>query len=268
MRREFFGKHPFASEPCGNLESVAKLDESSLRALRDRLFVAKNAVLVITGNFDEESILPMAEEFLNALPDRPFEHRQVPFPGPARTGEYVETFPREQAVVFDAFQDVGFKPETDIIGEVLDELLSDMSGPLFRSVREDQSLAYYVGASRLLGYDYGTFYLYAGTHPSSTQAVFNCFDIELERIRSGNLTEKELTDARTRLKVHNRFSLQSPATRAARAALNALYLKPVMDWEHYEERLDAVTLEALTDFAQTQLDPEKRLRFTIGPKFD
>ncbi|NDV61190.1 insulinase family protein [Puniceicoccales bacterium CK1056] len=268
MRREFFGTHPFASDPCGNLDSVANLDESSLKELYERLIVAKNAVLVLTGNFDAGTLLPMAEEFLAKLPDQPFEVRSLPFKEPARTGELSEIFPREQAVVFDAFPDVGFQPETEIIGEVLDELLSDMSGPLFRSVREDQSLAYYVGASRLLGYDYGSFYLYAGTHPSSTQAVFNCFDIELERIRSGNLTEKELADARTRLKVHNRFSLQSPATRAARAALNALYRKPIMDWKNYEQRLDALTLRHLTDFAGEHLVPEKRLRFTIGPKND
>lgn len=268
MRREFFGTHPFASDPHGTPDSVSRLDEPALRSLHERLITSHNAVLVLTGNFDADTLLPAAEAFLESLPDRPLEAGRFPFPGPACTGEFTEFFAREQAVVFDAFPDVGFQPESEIIAELIDELLSDMSGPLFRSVREDQSLAYYVGASRLLGFDYGIFYLYAGTHPSSTQAVFNCFDVELERIRSGNLTQKELTDARTRLKVHNRFSLQSPATRAARAALNALYGKPIMDWENYEKRLDALTLQQLTDFANEHLVPDKRLRFTIGPKND
>jgi zinc protease len=266
MRARFFGEHPFASDPCGNRESVVRLEVDQLKELYGKLIVAQNAVLVISGNFDAGSLLPGAEAFLSKLPETPFAPPTFAFARPAATGEFSEVFAREQAVVFDAFPDVGFRPEADLIGEVLDELLSDMSGPLFRSVREDQSLAYYVGASRLLGADFGSFYLYAGTHPSSTQAVFNCFDGELDRIRKGQLTVEELDGARTRLKVHNRFTLQSPATRAARVALNALFNKPIMDWESYEARLDALTPQDLTVFANAHLVPEKRLRFTIGPQ--
>lgn len=266
LRAHFFGAHPFASDPCGSLESVSRLDVEQLRRMYQQLIVAPNAVLVLSGNFDPATLLPQAEAFLEQLPATAFTRGAFPFNAPATTGEVTERFAREQAVVFDAFPDIGFRPESDLIGEVLDELLSDMSGPLFRSVREDQSLAYYVGASRLLGADFGTFYLYAGTHPSSTQAVFDCFDSELGRIRQGLLTSEELDGARTRLKVHNRFSLQSPASRAARVALNALFDKPIMDWDNYEARLDALQPHNLTAFANEFLVPAKRLRFTIGPQ--
>lgn len=268
LRARFFGGHPFASGPLGTSESVAQIDEAVLNSLYNQLVVGPNSVLVAAGDFDPDTLIPKLEAFLKDLPGTPFQRPDSPGSIPAETGEFRETLNREQAVVFEAYPDVGFKPETDLVGEVLDELLSDMSGPLFRSVREEQSLAYYVGAARLLGDLYGSFFLYAGTHPTSSMAVFECFDKELERIRQGHVTEEELDDARTRLKVQNRFSLQRPSARAARAALNALFEKPVMDWLDFESRLEALKQEDLTRFAREQLSPDKRLRLRVGPEID
>lgn len=268
LRRHFFGGHPFSSHPCGTVQTTANLQAESMRRLHRNLLKGENAVLVLSGDFDPDTVLPQLEDLLLRIPAGPFEKAAIPFNGPAARGSVAETMDREQAVVFEAYPDVGFKPELDLVAEVLDELLSDMSGPLFRSVREDQSLAYFVGASRLLGFDFGCFSLYAGTHPSSVQAVYNCFDLEMDRIRKGGITEEEFKAALTRLKVQNRFSLQSPAARASRVALNVLYGKPVMDWLDFETRLDSIQLEQLAAFANTILAADKCLRLTITPKID
>jgi zinc protease len=268
LRRHFFGKHPFASDPCGTHESTSRLDEAAMRQLYNELVVAANSVLVVAGDFDPDQLLDAAEAFLAELPARPLQRRQPPFSGPASTGDIRQYLAREQSVVFEAYPDCGFRPDASLAGELLDELLSDMSGPLFRAVREDRSLAYFVGAARLLAADYGAFHLYAGAQPGTADQVYACFDAELERIRSGKVSEAEVAAARTRLKVSNRFSLQSPAARAGRAGLNVLFGKPVMDWLDYEQRLDALSAEDLTAFANTWLQPDRRLRLVIGPEND
>ncbi len=265
LRQHFFGTHPFSSHPFGSIETTAGLDVAVLKNLWSRLLSGPNAVLVIAGDFQPQDILPRLETLLLKVPASGFTPQAIPFTGPAETGQVIQHMDREQAIVLEAYPDVGVRPEADLVGEVLDELLSDMSGPLFRSVREDESLAYFVGAARLLGLEFGCFYLYAGTHPDSVQAVYNCFELELQRIRDGNVTREELQSTVTRLKVQNRFSLQNPSTRAARVALNVLYGKPAMDWLDYESRLDSLTPEHLTNFANTFLVPGKRLRLTITP---
>jgi zinc protease len=265
LRRRFFGNHPFASDPFGTVESVRAIDRPSLLALHSQLVVAQNAVLVISGDFDPDELLPLAEDFLRSIPESQFSAISTPPCIPAEAGRFDLFMNREQSVVFDAFPDVGIRPMLGIAAEIIDEVLSDMSGPLFRSVREEQSLAYFVGAYRLLGTDFGAFILYAGTHPESREAVFQSFDEELARIRSGNLLHEEIEAAQTRLTVQNRFSLQSPANRAAQAALNALYHKPIMDWLHYEDKVRSVTSDDLTRFANTYLIDSKRLRGSIGP---
>lgn len=266
LRSMFYGDHPFAIIPYGTEKSVKKIDTDCLKSLYASLMCGSNAVLVISGDFDPEEDLPKLEKLLLRLPGKTFEKQDVPFSGPQKTGYHRVRMDREQAVVFEAYPDTGLKPENEIVGSLLDELLSDMSGPLFRAVREEKSLAYYVGASRLLGINFGTFYLYAGTHPSSVDEVFACFDQELQRIRDGNVSEEELQAAITRLKVHNRFSLQSPSGRVNRVALNAVYNKPIMDWLGYEQRLNAVTTRDVVDFANTYLTLDKQLRLVVSPK--
>lgn len=268
MRELFFGDHPFASDPAGSLDSCASIDRSCLKSLYNRLIVAPNSLLVIAGDFDPERLIPHARAFMEQLPDWNFRSLHRPFTGPAATGDHARTLKREQSVVFEAYPDVGLTAENECVAQLLDEILSDMSGPLFRSVREEHSLAYFVGAARILAPRHGVFYLYAGTQPGKAGEVYGYFTAELERIRSGGLEQKELDAARTRLVVQNRFSLQNPATRAARAALNALYGKPVMDWLTYEDRLKAVTVDDLAEFTRRNLAPGSSLRLTVGPEFD
>jgi len=265
MRKHFFGQHPFSSDPCGTPDSSGNLDEAILRDLYKQLVVGPNAVLVVTGDFDD-SLIPQLEAFLSELPEANFKPQFLPFDSPAKTGTITESMDREQAVLFEAYPDVGFMPDSELNAEIITELLSDMSGPLFKAVREDRSLAYFVGASRLLGHNHGALYLYAGTHPSTTNDVYACFDEELARIRNGKLTKEELEITKTRLKVQTRFALQSPSSRASRVALNALFNKPLMDWLDHEKKLEAVTLEDVTEFAHTHLHPDKRMRLSVGPE--
>lgn len=265
LRKHFFGEHPFANHPCGTIESAGNLDEQAVRSLHEKLLVGSNAVIVITGDFDKDAILPKLESLLEKIPSGGFERPKGTGEFPATTQQIDEKLEREQAVVLEAYPDVGIHSDDTHAAELLDEILSDMAGPLFKAVREDRSLAYFVGASRLLGYDFGCFCLYAGTHPDSTGDVYECFDQELQRIRDGGLSNEELEAARTRLIVHSRFSLQSPSTRATKASLNALYGKPIMNWLTYEDRLRKLTVQDLTAFANQYLCPEKRLRVSVTP---
>ncbi len=265
LRRHFFGNHPFASHPYGTVDTASGLNEDILREQHRRLLKGSNAVVVLAGDFDPETALPRLQALMGKIPSGE-PSMDIPDQAlPNTAGLVDEHLEREQAVVLEAYPDPGFSPEENLTGELLDELLSDMSGPLFKAVRENQSLAYYVGSSRLLGRNFGCFYLYAGTHPSSTGEVYLAFDTELERIRNGGVSESEFEAARTRMKVRNRFSLQNAANRATRVALNALNGKPAMDWLDFEERVNAITLGDLGKFARKYLVPEKRLRVSVTP---
>jgi zinc protease len=49
------------------------------------------------------------------------------------------------------------------------------------------------------------------------------------------------------------------------AGLNALYGLPINDWKNYDTRVEAVTREALAEFARRYLRREQRIQLIVRP---
>ena len=140
-----------------------------------------------------------------------------------------------------------------------------MSSRLFERVREEKGLAYFVRSSRTSGLDTGMFMFFAGTSPERYPEVLFEIDAEIARVQAGEVTSDELLRCQTRLKAGRRMGLQTNSSRAMQAGLNALYGLPINDWKNYDGYIDAVTIEALRDFAQRYFRREDRTQLVVKP---
>jgi zinc protease len=266
LRRLFFGAHPLAIDVHGDETSLKALVPGDLRALHRCLVVAGNAVLAATGDFDPRSIQPHLRRFLARLPVGGLPPADGGFAGPAGVGDFVETQPRQQAVVMQAFSGPGLLAPDYYVSEVADELFNGMSSQLFERIREKKGLAYFVRSARVVGLQTAMFYFIAGTEPRHAAEVLAEIEIEIGRVLRGRVEAEELLRCQTRLKAARRMSLQTNAARAMQAGLNALYGLPVEDWKNYDAHLDAVDLAALQRFAQTCFQTARRTQLVVRPK--
>ncbi len=265
VRRKFFGAHPFGTEPGGEIEGLSALASADLAALWKKCFVSGNVVLAVAGDFDRRTLLPKLKKFLARVPRGKLATPVNSFEKPAQVGDFEEIQPREQAVVFQAFPGPGLCSPDFHVGEVADELFSGMSSQLFERVREEKGLAYFVRSSRVTGLEMGMFSFYAGTSPKSYAEVLTEFDAEIARVQAGKIGAEELRRCQTRLKAGRRMGLQTNASRAMQAGLNALYGQPVNDWKNYGGYIDAVTVDALAAFAQRYFKRELRTQLVVRP---
>lgn len=263
LRRHFFGAHPFAVESGGDEPGLKAIRVADLQTLHRRLVVSGNTVLAVAGDFERARLLPKLKAFLARIPRGRVSAPVPEFLAPA--GSFTMNQPRQQAVVFHAFPGPGLRAPDYLVSEVADELFSGMSSRLFERVREEKSLAYFVRSSRVIGLDTGMFYFFAGTNPSRYGEVLEEFAAEVERVRSGGVTEREIERCRTRLKAARRMGMQANSARAMHAALNAVYGLPVNDWRTYDSRIDAVTLDALRDFALRYFRADARIELVVKP---
>ncbi len=263
MREKFFGAHPFAIENSGDEAGLGAISVADLRTSHRRLLVAGNAVLAVAGDFDAKKLVPQLKAFLAKLPQG--SAPKVKGKVEVVAGDFIETQPRQQAIVFQAFPGPGLLDSDYEVSEVADELFSGMSSHLFERVREQKSLAYFVRSSRIVGLDTAMFYFYAGTSPQRYEEVIAELNLEIARVQSGGVTAGELHRCQTRLKAGKRMGLQSNSARAMQSALNAVYGLPVNDWRTYDARIDAVTLEALRAFAQRYFQPASRVQLVVKP---
>lgn len=263
LRALFFGAHPFAVESGGDEAGLRAVGSRDLRALHRRLVVAGPAVLAVAGDFDPRRLRPRLEALLGQLPaGRP---AATPATFAPVAGDHAEVRPRQQAVVFHAFPGPGLLEPDHHVAEVADELFSGMSSHLFERVREQLGLAYFVRSSRVIGLAHGMFYLFAGTSPEHHARVLEEFEREVARVQDGAVRTDELRRCQVRLKAARRMARQTNAARALHAALNAVYGLPVDDDARYDAAVDAVTAEALADFAQRRLRRDLRTQLVVKP---
>ncbi|HTZ21353.1 MAG TPA: pitrilysin family protein [Opitutaceae bacterium] len=265
IRRKFFGDYPLAIDAQGDEAGLRALAPADLAALHRALVVAPNAVLAVAGDFEPRAVLPPLRGFLAKLPKTPLAVPAARFTGPGMVGELVEKQPREQAVVFQAFPGPALLADDFYVGEVADELFSGMASRLFERVREEKGLAYFVRSARVTGLAAALFGFFAGTAPEHAAEVLAEIEAEIARVAGGGVEEIELRRCQTRLKANRRQSLQTNAARAMNAGLNALYGLPVNDWKNYDARVEAVTREALAEFARRYLRREQRMQLIVRP---
>jgi len=263
MRAKFFGAHPFAIETGGDEAGLKAITVADLRALHRRLLVSGNAVLAVSGDFDAKKLVPKLKAFLAKLPKGPAAKATAPLQVTA--GDFTETQPRQQAIVFQAFPGPGLHAPDYAVSEVMDELFSGMSSHLFERVREEKSLAYFVRSSRIIGLEAGMFYFFAGTSPQRYGEVVAELNLEIARVQGGGVTAAELARCQTRLKAGKRMGLQTNSARAMQAALNAVYGLPVNDWRTYDARIDAVSLADVQAFARRYFQPAGRVQLVVKP---
>ena len=153
LRERFFGEHPFAIASDGRVADLEQLTRVDVVAHFERFVTAPNVVLSVSGDFDRAHLQARLQPLLESgISTEPFTVDRTPaYPGPAEAVNVVEPMDREQAVVLQAYPDVGIKDERYVVGEMLNELFSGMSSRLFERVREDKGMAYYVGSSRVVG---------------------------------------------------------------------------------------------------------------------
>jgi zinc protease len=201
-----------------------------------------------------------------SLPKAAFTRKSLPLHKPAPAARLQEHATGEQAVVALAFPHCGFAPDEVVAANVTEELLSGMASGLFRRVREEKGMAYFVGATRVEVVDQGMFYLYAGTAPASAQDVVKEMRLELERLRAGKFGADEIADAKRRMRVSRRQGRQSAGARMQGALVRevaGLGANFDVEWERRMALTDEAAVQA---FARRFLDPKFEQELVVLPK--
>lgn len=164
------------------------------------------------------------------------------------------------------FPHCGFADPRVTAANLAEELLSGMSSGLFRRIREEKGLAYFVGASRLEAADQGMFYLYGGTHAGAADQVASEMRAELARLAEARLEPGELDSAKLRLRVGRREARQTPMGRLPGALMRELTGLGANYEATWESRLTAARAEDIAAYVREHLRADAEASVTLLPK--
>ncbi|UWQ83639.1 M16 family metallopeptidase [Leisingera caerulea] len=259
-----FGDHPYGSDGKGTLETVSALSRQDIFDAYEAVFARDRLYVSAVGDITAEELGALLDDLLGALPPE-----GAPIPGPAEVsiegGVTVVDFQTPQSVAL--FGQKGIKREDPdfFTAYVMNQILGGGSFEtrLMTEVREKRGLTYGV-YSYLVPRDLAAVYM--GSVASANGKMAEAVEVirnEWRRMAEDGVTEKELKDAQTYLT--GAYPLRFDGNSRIASILAGMQMDhlPIGYVETRNDRINAVTLEAVNRFAAEFLDPEG-LQFVIA----
>jgi predicted Zn-dependent peptidase len=215
----FFPDHPLGRPIEGTPETVRCFDQKTVADFHAKNYTPENMVVAAAGNLRHEQLIELAGKYFAGVKN-------------SADATFVETAPEsavpffvkqktelEQAHLILATPFVSELSEQRHAGSLLATILGGgTSSRLWQKVREENGLAYNVGASDIGYRDCGMFMIYAGVSPEHFRQTIELSLAEARDIVQNGVTEEELALAKHQAEAAILLSLESTATRAANLA--------------------------------------------------
>jgi predicted Zn-dependent peptidase len=228
--------------------------------------VGPNVLIAVVSGLPHEQVAAKLGAALADLPAGPvpsLNYGDIP-QMPARTIRLDQG--TDQAHVYVGMPVSGVTTQDRAPLRVLNAILSRSSGRLFTEIRDKRGLAYTAYSSVSQFVDGGIFLVYAGTQPSTADAVLDLLKVELQRIREQPIGSVELQNAIEGEVGARTLSLEASANEALYMARDTLFGVPPREIQAAETR--AVTAADVQRVAQKYLDPDRFSVVVAGPSGD
>lgn len=257
-----FGDTPLGRRILGQAEVISNVPVPEIAAFHRHRYTAGNIVVAAAGNIEHEQIHELAERLSPPAGDAHRIDPVEPLPG----GQFVfagkET---EQYHVCFGVPGIHRGDDRRFALAVLDSILGGSSSSrLFREVREERGLAYSVGTYSDQYTDTGLVAAYVGTREENVEEACAVIGREFERIRTEPVTVGELERGKEHVKGRLVLSGESTAARMGRIARSLLHGLPVLTLDEMLARVDAVTLDDVTELASGLFAEERLSTAAVG----
>jgi predicted Zn-dependent peptidase len=265
LGRAVFGEHPLGRAIIGRAEVIADTPVAEIGRFHASRYVPGNVVIAAAGAVDHDAFVDLAAQYMPAGSSSTVPVLPVA-PAPAASRRRFERKDTEQYHVCLGGAGLSRHDDRRFALRVLDTIFGGTSSSrLFQEVRERRGLAYAVYSFASAYQDTGQIGLYVGTRPDNLTEALAVVGTELARLRDEPATTEELVRAKENLKGRVVLALESTGARMNRLGSEVLAAAPLLSLDQVVERIDAVTLDSLSELVAELWAPERLSAAGIGP---
>jgi len=258
-----FGEHPLGRRVLGEAEVIASIPVPEIDSYHGARYTGANIVVGAAGHLDHERIVELAERLVSASPGGSENGLSSETDGSVRLRFYGKD--TEQYHICFGATGMTRDDERRYALAVLDSIFGGSSSSrLFREVREKRGLAYAVGSYNEQYTDSGLVATYVGTREDNVEQVCSIIGTELERLRGEPVSAEELTRAKESVKGRLVLTSESTGARMSRISRATLFGLPIDSLDEMLAKVDAVTVDDLTELATELYGAERLSAACIG----
>lgn len=269
FNQAIFPRHPLGLPIEGTEKTVSAFNQEITADFHRRVFCPANLVIAAAGNVEHAAIVELAEKFFG---QPPVAGRSEP-PGVEDFSRPVLSAPvllkkkrgLEQAHFILATPWIDAPSERRYAAHLLENVLgSGTSSRLWQKIREENGLAYSVGASGVSFHDCGFFSVYAGTAPDQIGKAIDLSVAELKKIKRGGVSKAELELAKQQSVASILLGLEDSSNRAANLAQQEITFGRIIPLEETLRNIESVTTEQVQSLAQEFFQTERIALAALG----
>jgi predicted Zn-dependent peptidase len=258
-----FGDHPLGQRVLGEAEVISSVPVPEIEAYRSARYTGAGIVVGAAGNVDHGQIAALAERLVSPPAATSANGAAVAADGKARLRFYGKD--TEQYHICFGAPGIVRSDERRYALAVLDSIFGGSSSSrLFIEVREKRGLAYSVGSYSEQYTDSGLVATYVGTREDNVEETCSIIGAELARLRSEPVSAEELARAKESVKGRLVLSSESTAARMSRISRATLFDLPIDSLDEMLAKIDAVTVDDLTELAAELYVPERISAACVG----
>ncbi|HAT68733.1 MAG: hypothetical protein A2481_01085 [Candidatus Yonathbacteria bacterium RIFOXYC2_FULL_47_9] len=261
-----YGDQPAGWPIAGEREVVRGMTRKDFLAYRKAHYIAPATTVVVTGNVDAvQAFKDIAKKFKGVAEGKKggkkkTSDKQVT---PAVSAVHKETDQTHFILGVRTFPIYDERnPVLSVLGAVLG---SGMSSRLFRKLRDEMGVGYYVSARNTAFTDHGHFSVSAGVANARMEEVLRAVLAEFELLKSDLVSDEELTKVKEHLVGMMYLGLESSDDLAEYYGMQEILRRDIRTPKEKERLIRAVTAEDIRTMAR-KIFVEKNLNLAlIGP---
>jgi predicted Zn-dependent peptidase len=250
FQAEYFPHQTLGKPIEGTAETVKTFSHNVAAQYHAEVFQPHNLVIAVAGNIEHDQIVSLANSAFKGqrTKDKGQTIAEIPKPNPFILLKQKRELEQTHLVI--ATDWVSATDEKRYAGHLLETILgSGTSSRLWQKIREENGLAYSVGASGMSFQDCGMFTIYAGTSASQFGEVVDLSIAEMRKIKREGVTKSELDLAKQQTLATVLLGLEDSGTRAGNLAQSEITHGKQISIDETLEKVEQVTVEDVQSLA-------------------
>lgn len=258
-----FDGHPYAKDPSGTEATIPQILLADLEKFYGDYVSPANAVLAISGHFEEKELMSLVKELFLDWEGKPNLLRNMPASQPFKQVHSVKREIRQMHLIF-GFLGPGLADRNRCPLEVMVAILSGMGGRIHKIFREDNPYAYALTFFNQMAFEAGGMGIYIGTDPKLKKKVEEMVTTEIRRIRDEGFTAQEVENGKRYLIGNHYVRIQANSAISTSMCLDTLYGLTPGYFKLWPKEIEKVTREQVNRAARDYLSLERMVELVVG----
>ncbi len=237
----------------GTRDNISNMNRTSLWDYVREHYVGENIVISVVGKIDFEEVSDKLGEAFKSVPGgTPHSRNEKIVFVPNRKGFTKEI---EQGHLAISFPTVDYFSDDTYGLNIMSVLLGGgLNSRLFQHIREELGLAYSIYSYVETFHSTGLFTTYAATSASQVEKTYQAISSEMEKFKSGGVTEHELIEVKEQIKSNLIIGMENMSARMSHYGKGELLLGRIRMQDDMLDLINKVTLDKLHELIRHTLD--------------